>query len=80
VVAGRRLDAPADAAYSLSPIRPASVAILTSPQQDVRGVCKTPYWVLDAPGIADDFYLNLVNWAGTASSSNNIKCTPHSAY
>jgi cell division cycle 20-like protein 1 (cofactor of APC complex) len=64
-VAGRRLDAPTDAAYSLSPIRPASAAILASPRRDVRGVCKTPYRVLDAPELADDFYLNLVDWAGT---------------
>ncbi|KAG1892970.1 uncharacterized protein F5891DRAFT_986294 [Suillus fuscotomentosus] len=26
-------------------------------------VCKTPYRVLNAPELADDFYLNLVNWS-----------------
>jgi len=28
-------------------------------------VCKTPYRVLDAPELADDFYLNLVDWSST---------------
>jgi cell division cycle 20-like protein 1, cofactor of APC complex len=28
-------------------------------------VCKTPYRVLDAPELADDFYLNLVDWSTT---------------
>jgi cell division cycle 20-like protein 1 (cofactor of APC complex) len=37
-VVGRRLDALTDAAYSLSPIWPASVAILVGLQRDVRGV------------------------------------------
>lgn len=26
---------------------------------------KTPYRVLDAPELADDFYLNLVDWSAT---------------
>jgi cell division cycle 20-like protein 1 (cofactor of APC complex) len=60
------LDAPTDAAYSLSPIRPVSAAILASSWWDVRGVCKTPYQVLDVPELADDFHLNLVAWAGTS--------------
>jgi cell division cycle 20-like protein 1 (cofactor of APC complex) len=64
-VAWRRLDAPTDAAYSLRPIRLVSAVILASSRRDVRGVCKTPYRVLDAPELADDFYLNLVGWAGT---------------
>jgi cell division cycle 20-like protein 1, cofactor of APC complex len=28
-------------------------------------VSKTPYRVLDAPELADDFYLNLVDWSST---------------
>lgn len=28
-------------------------------------MCKTPYRVLDAPELADDFYLNLVDWSST---------------
>lgn len=28
-------------------------------------MCKTPYRVLDAPDLADDFYLNLVDWSST---------------
>ncbi|PPQ81611.1 hypothetical protein CVT26_002978, partial [Gymnopilus dilepis] len=31
----------------------------------LRSVCKTPYRVLDAPELADDFYLNLVDWSST---------------
>ena len=28
-----------------------------------RKVSKVPYKVLDAPGLQDDFYLNLVDWS-----------------
>lgn len=30
-----------------------------------RRVSKLPYKVLDAPGLQDDFYLNLVDWSST---------------
>ncbi|TPX51689.1 hypothetical protein SeLEV6574_g00158 [Synchytrium endobioticum] len=40
--------------------------ILTIPRKAPRIVPKTPYKVLDAPELQDDFYLNLVDW----SSSN----------
>ena len=30
-----------------------------------RKVCPTPFKVLDAPGIKDDFYLNLLDWSET---------------
>lgn len=33
----------------------------------MRRIAKTPYKVLDAPDICDDFYLNLVDW-----SSQNV--------
>jgi cell division cycle 20-like protein 1 (cofactor of APC complex) len=33
-------------------------------------VSKLPYKVLDAPALADDFYLNLLDW----SSSNVLAC------
>ena len=61
----RRLDAPTDEAYSLSPVRAESRQLLESPRREVRSVCKTPYRVLDAPDLADDFYLNLVDWSST---------------
>ncbi|EGO26113.1 hypothetical protein SERLADRAFT_447381 [Serpula lacrymans var. lacrymans S7.9] len=61
----RRLDAPTDEAYSMSPVRAESRHLLESPRRQLRSVCKTPYRVLDAPELADDFYLNLVDWSST---------------
>lgn len=61
----RRLDTPTDEAYSLSPVRAESRQLLESPRRQLRSVCKTPYRVLDAPDLADDFYLNLVDWSST---------------
>ncbi|KAI0074874.1 WD40 repeat-like protein [Panus rudis PR-1116 ss-1] len=61
----RRLDAPTDEAYSMSPVRAESRALLESPRRKLRSVTKTPYRVLDAPELADDFYLNLVDWSST---------------
>ncbi|KAI5116536.1 hypothetical protein M0805_009047 [Coniferiporia weirii] len=61
----RRLDTPTDEVYSLSPVRAESRRLLESPRRQLRSVCKTPYRVLDAPDLADDFYLNLVDWSST---------------
>lgn len=61
----RRLDTPTDEAYSMSPVRAESRQLLESPRRKLRSVCKTPYRVLDAPELADDFYLNLVDWSST---------------
>ena len=61
----RRLDAPTDEAYAMSPVRAESRHLLESPRRQLRNVCKTPYRVLDAPELADDFYLNLVDWSST---------------
>ncbi|KAJ2918325.1 hypothetical protein MD484_g2099, partial [Candolleomyces efflorescens] len=61
----RRLDDPIDEAYSMSPVRAESRRLLESPRRTLRSVCKTPYRVLDAPELADDFYLNLVDWSST---------------
>lgn len=61
----RRLDTPTDEAYSMSPVRASSRQLLESPRRQPRAVCKTPYRVLDAPDLADDFYLNLVDWSTT---------------
>ncbi|KAK3070325.1 hypothetical protein LTS18_015133, partial [Coniosporium uncinatum] len=48
--------------YSLSPIKHGSQTMLLSPRKTPRAVSKVPYKVLDAPDLADDFYLNLVDW------------------
>jgi WD40 repeat protein len=49
----------------MSPVRAESRQLLESPRRQLRSVCKTPYRVLDAPDLADDFYLNLVDWSTT---------------
>ncbi|KXT09877.1 hypothetical protein AC579_2996 [Pseudocercospora musae] len=48
--------------YSLSPVKHSSQTMLLSPRKTPRSVSKVPYKVLDAPDLADDFYLNLVDW------------------
>lgn len=48
--------------YSLSPVKHSSQTMLLSPRKTPRHVSKVPYKVLDAPDLADDFYLNLVDW------------------
>ncbi|KAF2756322.1 cell cycle regulatory protein [Pseudovirgaria hyperparasitica] len=48
--------------YSLSPVKHSSQMMLLSPRKAPRHVAKVPYKVLDAPDLADDFYLNLVDW------------------
>lgn len=32
-------------------------------QQKPRKIAPNPYRILDAPGLQDDFYLNLVDWS-----------------
>ncbi|KAL8901944.1 MAG: hypothetical protein Q9192_000245 [Flavoplaca navasiana] len=54
--------------YSTSPIHFDSQRLLLSPKKTPRAVPKVPFKVLDAPDLADDFYLNLVDWG----SSNNL--------
>lgn len=50
--------------YSLSPVRMSSNHRLMSiPQKRKRKISKVPFKVLDAPALADDFYLNLVDWS-----------------
>jgi len=51
--------------YSLSPVKYSSQKMLLSPRKTPRAVSKVPYKVLDAPELADDFYLNLVDWGMT---------------
>ncbi|KAI0396169.1 WD40-repeat-containing domain protein [Xylariaceae sp. FL0594] len=54
--------------YSLSPVRDGSQRMLLYPAKQPRVVDKVPVKVLDAPELADDFYLNLVDWG----SSNKL--------
>lgn len=51
--------------YSTSPIRVQSQRVLLSPKKPPRAVSKVPFKVLDAPDLADDFYLNLVDWGSS---------------
>jgi cell division cycle 20-like protein 1, cofactor of APC complex len=58
-------DTPLASAYASSPVKPSTSNFITSPQRSLRSVCKTPFRVLDAPDLTDDFYLNLVDWSST---------------
>jgi len=51
--------------FSLSPISSNSEKLLKSPRKAVRKIPKSPFKVLDAPDLQDDFYLNLVDWSST---------------
>lgn len=57
------LDSPIHRAYDTSPVRLESQRMLLSPRRPPRTVSKVPFKVLDAPELADDFYLNLVDWS-----------------
>ncbi|MCJ1355218.1 MAG: substrate-specific activator of APC-dependent proteolysis [Icmadophila ericetorum] len=61
---GPNLNARSDL-YSLSPVRFDSQRLLLSPRKPPRAVAKVPFKVLDAPDLADDFYLNLVDWGSS---------------
>ena len=37
--------------------------LLSAPYTKQRKIAKTPFKVLDAPALQDDFYLNLVDWS-----------------
>lgn len=50
---------------SSSPVRPDSRQLLLSPSKSFRAITKTPFRVLDAPSLADDFYYDLVDWSST---------------
>jgi cell division cycle 20-like protein 1 (cofactor of APC complex) len=51
---------------SAATMSPGSTALLAAVRPR-RRICRVPYRVLDAPGLADDFYLNLIDW-----SSQNV--------
>ncbi|KAI8903753.1 WD40-repeat-containing domain protein [Gorgonomyces haynaldii] len=46
-------------------ISDSSISILQKPKFLTRYIQRTPYKVLDAPELQDDFYLNLVDWSST---------------
>jgi len=47
-----------------SPLSPASASLLSGPSSlPMRKISKTPFKVLEAPQIQDDFYLSLVDWS-----------------
>lgn len=52
-----------NAPYSRSPVGMDSQRLLSSPRKPPRKISTVPYKVLDAPALADDFYLNLVDWS-----------------
>jgi len=56
-------DKPGESPYSLSPVGAESQRLLASPRKHVRKIAKSPFKVLDAPSLKDDFYLNLVDWS-----------------
>ena len=39
--------------------------MLVSPRRATRKIPKTPFKVLDAPELQDDYYLNLLDWSST---------------
>mmetsp|Transcript_2387 Transcript_2387/g.8792 ORF Transcript_2387/g.8792 Transcript_2387/m.8792 type:complete len:487 (+) Transcript_2387:3-1463(+) len=51
--------------FSLSPVgaEGALGATLASPRRSPRKIARSPFKVLDAPELQDDFYLNLVDWS-----------------
>ena len=51
--------------YYSSTLSLSSQKALQTPKKLVRYISKTPYKVLDAPELHDDFYLNLVDWSST---------------
>ncbi|CAI5503085.1 unnamed protein product [Closterium sp. Naga37s-1] len=60
---GSGLDSP----LSLSPIGldAALCGLPFSPKKAPRKIARSPFKVLDAPALQDDFYLNLVDWSST---------------
>ncbi|KAG8897906.1 substrate-specific activator of APC-dependent proteolysis [Tulasnella sp. 403] len=63
--ASRGLESPRHEVYNTSPIRESTRDVLLSARRPIRPVAKTPFKVLDAPDLMDDFYLNLVDWSST---------------
>lgn len=68
LTSGGNLDDMGHEKYSLSPVGRDSQRVLLSPRKSIRNISRAPFKVLDAPELADDFYLNLVSW----SASNTL--------
>ncbi|KAL9587519.1 MAG: hypothetical protein Q9212_000221 [Teloschistes hypoglaucus] len=51
--------------YSPSPVNFQSQQHLLNQSKPPRAIAKVPFKVLDAPELADDFYLNLVDWGSS---------------
>lgn len=60
---------PKDSKFSTTPITEASQKALQSPKKPTRYISKNPFKVLDAPELADDFYLNVVDWGSNNALS-----------
>lgn len=50
-------------AFGLTPVSAASQRLMAAPQKRRRRIAKVPFKILDAPALADDFYLDLVDWS-----------------
>jgi cell division cycle 20-like protein 1 (cofactor of APC complex) len=54
--------------YSLSPVGAGDGTLgmtLLAPRRTPRKIARSPFKVLDAPALQDDFYLNLVDWSAS---------------
>ena len=60
-------ESPVKEKYASKFLSPDSQKLLLSCRKEPRYISKTPYKVLDAPELQDDYYLNLLDW-----SSSNI--------
>ncbi|XP_044538687.1 fizzy-related protein homolog [Gracilinanus agilis] len=49
--------------YILSPISNKSQTLLRSQQKPIRKISDSPFKILEAPELQNDFYLNLVDWS-----------------
>lgn len=49
----------------MSPVGSRSQRLLSTPRKKARKISKSPFKVLDAPSLQDDFYLNLVDWSAS---------------
>lgn len=54
---------PLESPFSLSPVGVDNQRLFCSPRKAPRKIPKSPFKVLDAPSLKDDFYLNLVDWS-----------------
>ncbi|KAJ1339904.1 hypothetical protein BSLG_005439 [Batrachochytrium salamandrivorans] len=61
----RILESPSNIIRSATKLSELSHRALQTPKKTIRYISKTPFKVLDAPELKDDFYLNLVDWSST---------------